>query len=64
VGAAVAAGLFCVAVPNPLTVGHDLSAAHLRLSSLAEVGWSDLVAAHRAVVDAPPTRGPLPTAPA
>lgn len=34
--AAKAAGLRCVAVPGPLTLTHDLSAADVRLTSLAE----------------------------
>lgn len=36
IAAAKAAGLFCIAVPNPLTASLDLSAADLRLASLAE----------------------------
>lgn len=35
IAAAKAAGLRCVAVPNPMTAGLDLSAADLRLDSLA-----------------------------
>lgn len=45
VRSAVAAGLFCLAVPNPVTAGHDLAHAHLRAESLAELGWSGLRAA-------------------
>ncbi|MDQ6692347.1 MAG: HAD-IA family hydrolase [Candidatus Dormibacteraeota bacterium] len=37
VAAAKAAGLTCVAVPNQLTAGLDLSAADLRIASLAEM---------------------------
>ena len=37
VAAAVAAGLFTVVVPHPLTSGLDLSAAHLVVDSLDEV---------------------------
>ena len=37
VEAAKRAGLFCVAVPNPLTASLDLSRADLRLGSLAEM---------------------------
>ncbi len=42
--AAKAAGLFCVAVPGPLTRHLDLSAADLRVGSLAEIRLADLVA--------------------
>nr|WP_062332823.1 HAD-IA family hydrolase [Herbidospora sakaeratensis] len=42
VAAAKAAGLRCVAVPGPLTAGHDLAAADLVLPSLAGVGLDDL----------------------
>ncbi|WP_062437247.1 HAD family hydrolase [Herbidospora daliensis] len=42
VTAAKAAGLRCVAVPGPLTAGHDLAAADLLLPSLAGVGLDDL----------------------
>lgn len=40
VTAAKAAGMTCVAVPNPVTEGTDLSAADLVLDSLAELPWS------------------------
>jgi HAD superfamily hydrolase (TIGR01509 family) len=43
VAAARAAGVYCVAVPNCLTQGLDLSGADLRLSSLAEIPLSDLL---------------------
>jgi HAD superfamily hydrolase (TIGR01509 family) len=36
IAAAKAAGLTCVTVPNPITAGLDLSAADLRLDSLAD----------------------------
>lgn len=36
VRAAVAAGMLAVAVPNPVTMGQDFSAAHVRLKSLSE----------------------------
>jgi HAD superfamily hydrolase (TIGR01509 family) len=36
VHAAKAAGIFTVAVPNPITAGHDFAAADLLLSSLAD----------------------------
>ncbi len=36
--AAKAAGMKCVAIPNPMTAALDLSAADLRLVSLADVG--------------------------
>jgi putative hydrolase of the HAD superfamily len=42
VASAVGAGLFTVAVPHPLTASHDLSAAHLVLTTLAGVTLSDL----------------------
>jgi HAD superfamily hydrolase (TIGR01509 family) len=44
VAAAKAAGLACVAVPGPMTVSLDLSAADLIVGSLADVGWDDLTA--------------------
>jgi HAD superfamily hydrolase (TIGR01509 family) len=44
IAAAKAAGLLCVAVPNALTAGMDLSQADLRLASLAETGLEDLLA--------------------
>jgi HAD superfamily hydrolase (TIGR01509 family) len=46
--AAKRAGLTCVAVPNPLTARLDLSAADLRLTSLAELPLSGLLARLRA----------------
>ena len=44
VAAAKAAGLRCVAVPNALTSEQDLSAADLRLASLAEVSLDAILA--------------------
>jgi HAD superfamily hydrolase (TIGR01509 family) len=41
--AAKRAGLACVAVPNPLTARLDLSAADLRLTSLAELSLPELL---------------------
>ena len=41
VAAAKAAGMVCVAVPNPVTEGSDLSQADLVLESLAELPWTD-----------------------
>jgi HAD superfamily hydrolase (TIGR01509 family) len=41
VAAAKAAGLFCIAVPNPLTAPLDFSAADLRLASLADLPLAD-----------------------
>jgi HAD superfamily hydrolase (TIGR01509 family) len=41
VTAAKAAGMTCVAVPNPVTEGTDLTAADLVIDSLAELPWSD-----------------------
>jgi len=41
--AAKRAGLRCVAVPNPLTVGLDLSGADVRLGSLADGTLSELL---------------------
>jgi beta-phosphoglucomutase-like phosphatase (HAD superfamily) len=37
VAAAVAAGIRCIAVPNRLTLRHDLSHAHARYATLADV---------------------------
>ena len=45
--AARAAGLFCVAVPGPMTRGLDFSAAHLVLRSLADTSLAALRQAHR-----------------
>ena len=44
VQAAKAAGLYCVAVPSPLTRGHDFSRADLLLRSLAEVPFAEVAA--------------------
>jgi HAD superfamily hydrolase (TIGR01509 family) len=44
IAAAKAAGLRCVAVPNALTAGMDLSRADLRLASLAETPLERLLA--------------------
>lgn len=41
--AAKRAGLLCVAIPNPITAGLDLSAADLLLDSLAEVTMPQLL---------------------
>jgi HAD superfamily hydrolase (TIGR01509 family) len=43
IAAAKGAGLRCVAVPNPMTVGLDLSAADLRLTSLADLSLAELL---------------------
>ncbi|HEX6510061.1 MAG TPA: HAD family hydrolase [Chloroflexota bacterium] len=43
IAAAKAAGMFCVAVPNRLTEGLDLSRADMRLASLAEISLSELL---------------------
>ena len=43
VRAAQAAGLFCVAVPNPVTAQLDLSHADMRLDSLADVPLGELL---------------------
>lgn len=44
IAAAKAAGLFCVAVPNAMTRDLDVSAANLRLPSLAEMPLAELLA--------------------
>lgn len=44
VRAAKAAGLYCIAVPNPMTRTLDLSNADLRLNSLADLTLEDLMA--------------------
>lgn len=41
VAAAKAAGMVCVAVPNPVTVNSDLSAADLVLDSLTDLPYAD-----------------------
>ena len=43
VAAAKAAGLRCVAVPNPITATLDLSGADLRLDSLGALGLEELI---------------------
>jgi beta-phosphoglucomutase-like phosphatase (HAD superfamily) len=43
VAAAKRAGMRCVAIPNSITAGLDLSRADLVLSSLAEVSLPDLL---------------------
>jgi len=43
IAAAVAAGLFCVAIPNAMTRDLDLSAANLRLTSLADLPLAELL---------------------
>jgi HAD superfamily hydrolase (TIGR01509 family) len=47
--AAVAAGLYCVAVPNTMTRRMDTSAAHIVIPSLAEVGLEALLARVKAL---------------
>jgi putative hydrolase of the HAD superfamily len=42
IAAAKAAGIYCVAVPNPITASLDLSAADLRVDSLRDVTWTQL----------------------
>jgi beta-phosphoglucomutase-like phosphatase (HAD superfamily) len=44
IAAAKAAGLFCVAIPNAMTRDLDISAADLRLASLAEMPLAELLA--------------------
>ena len=44
VAAATSAGLFTVAVPNPVTKYHDLSKADVILDSLATTPFADLAA--------------------
>jgi HAD superfamily hydrolase (TIGR01509 family) len=41
--AAKAAGLFCVAVPNPMTANMDLTIADLRVDSLADLPLTELL---------------------
>lgn len=43
IAAAKAAGLRCVAIPNPMTADLDLSAADLRLESLTDLSFVDLL---------------------
>jgi putative hydrolase of the HAD superfamily len=43
IAAAKAAGLRCVAIPNPMTAELDLSAADLRLDSLAAITVAELL---------------------
>ena len=48
VAAAKSAGLFCVAVPNPMTAGFSLARADLRLSSLADMSLNGILRDRRA----------------
>ena len=43
IAAAVAAGLFTLAVPNALTARLDISQANLKMDSLLDVDWVDLL---------------------
>jgi HAD superfamily hydrolase (TIGR01509 family) len=43
IAAAKAAGMRCVAIPNPMTAGLDLSAADLRLASLGDISVAELL---------------------
>jgi putative hydrolase of the HAD superfamily len=43
IAAAKHAGIYCVAVPNPLTVQLDLNQADLILNSLADLSLGDLL---------------------
>jgi HAD superfamily hydrolase (TIGR01509 family) len=43
IAAAKAAGMWCVAIPNQMTAGLDLSSADLRLDSLADVSVAELL---------------------
>lgn len=43
IAAAKAAGMFCVTIPNAMTRDLDLSAADLRLTSMAEIPLAELV---------------------
>lgn len=43
IAAAKSAGMRCVAIPNPMTAGLDLSAADLRLGSLADTAVAELL---------------------
>jgi HAD superfamily hydrolase (TIGR01509 family) len=45
---AVAAGLFTIVCPGPLTVGHDLDLAHLRVGSHDELSFAQVCAAFEA----------------
>ena len=47
IAAAKAAGLHCVAVPNPMTSGLDLTAADLQLESLGALPLAELIARFR-----------------
>jgi beta-phosphoglucomutase-like phosphatase (HAD superfamily) len=47
IAAAKAAGLRCVAVPNPITAALDLSAADLPIDSLGALSLEELIARFR-----------------
>jgi len=62
---AVAAGLCTIACPGPLTDGHDLSLAHLRIGSHDELALVDVVEALQAFVSGRRSgRGPRASRPA
>jgi beta-phosphoglucomutase-like phosphatase (HAD superfamily) len=62
IAAAKAAGLMCVAVPNPVTAALPLGAADLRVESFTEISYSRLVAQLRGATGyAPPNvQAPAP----
>jgi HAD superfamily hydrolase (TIGR01509 family) len=61
--AAHRAGMYCVIVPNPVTVGLEFGAHDLRLESLMQAELADLLARleAEAVPRAAPERGPIPS---
>jgi HAD superfamily hydrolase (TIGR01509 family) len=60
--AAKAAGLFCVAVPNPVTADLPLEQADLRVESFTEISYSELVDRLRGAsgYDSPNVKAPAP----
>jgi HAD superfamily hydrolase (TIGR01509 family) len=62
IAAAKAAGLYCVAVPNPVTASLPLGAADLRVESFTEISYSELVDRLRGAAgyDPPNVEAPAP----
>ncbi len=60
--AAKAAGLYCVAVPNPVTAELPLGQADVRVESFTDISYSELVdrMGRRAGYDAPNVEAPAP----
>jgi HAD superfamily hydrolase (TIGR01509 family) len=62
IAAAKAAGIYCVAVPNPVTAGLPLGQADLRVESFTDISYSELVDRLRGAAgyDPPNVEAPAP----